>query len=98
MTDASPETPEIAEETDSEPEAITGEPKQEQVYPRRRICVSVGDCQVDVEGPEELGLVADIVAGLWQLVNPPPPRRIGFTAGESLITELTDPATTEGDE
>jgi hypothetical protein len=88
VANTSLETPESAEETDTETDDVSADTKEEQVYPRRRICVSAGDYQVEVEGPDELGLVADVVAGLWQLAHPGPPARIGFTAGESLITEL----------
>lgn len=87
MTDAPLETPECAQEKDTEPDDVSDDTQKEQVYPHRRICVSAGDFQIEVEGPEELGLVADVVAGLWQLTHPGPPARIGFTAGGSLITE-----------
>lgn len=83
MSDAQPAT-----ESDNESETKTVELTLEQQPPRRRICLTSGDRQVEVEGPDEIGLLADIAAKFWtSVIDPPPPRTVGFSAGSTLLAE-----------
>jgi hypothetical protein len=73
-------------ETDTE-ETPDGDEKPRQEPPKRRILIAHGAQTVELEGPDDLDELAKLAAYFWILTSPPKTARLGFCAGETLITE-----------
>lgn len=81
--------PDIDTEPDSEGEHGTTETNQEQDQVKRRIYISSGDQVVDIQGPDSLDEISQLVAYFWLLTSPPETLRTGFSAGTGLTTEIS---------
>lgn len=57
-------------------------------FPKRRISLSYGEQNVEVEGPDDLDELSRLASSLWMLTTPPTTARLGFAAGGTLVTEI----------
>lgn len=74
------------DEQGQEPEAKTVDLTVE--FPKRKIALSFGEQAVEIEGSDDLDVLAALAERLWKLTSPPRPVRFGFAAGSTLVTEL----------
>lgn len=73
----------MIEETDNK----TSEAVPETIDRKSRVLLSAGEQTVEVEGPDDIGTVAELAAYFWLLTSPPERVTVGFGAGSSLVTE-----------
>ena len=90
MSDEQPQDGEDQAETSAEETAAV----EEQTlavsveFPKRRISLSCGEQNVEVEGPDDMEELSKLASLLWRLTTPPRQIRVGFAGGGSLVTEI----------